>query len=109
MLAVGVFVALSGFILASTASVYGIFAFDGVLFGFAVLLAGAAVIVAASFLLARKGWAWGFAVGVACFGLAYAVAGLARGYSSGLIGLAVWGALGYGLSRDDVRAPLDAA
>ena len=109
MLAVGVFITLSGAILAGTAGAYGFFAFDGVLFGFAVLLVGAAVVVAASFLLARQEWAWGLAVGLVCFGLVSAVAGLARGYSSGLIGLAVWGALAYGLWREDVRAPLAGA
>lgn len=108
LLGVGIFVAMSGLVFMTTAMAYWFFFAPSLLFGFAVLLVGAAIIVAASFLLARQQWAWGLAVGVVAFGLVYAVAGLARGYSSGLIGLAVWGGLAYGLWREDVRAPLTA-
>lgn len=109
LLAVGIFVAGSGFVFLGTASyLVSASAWDAVGFPLLVLAAGAATIVAASFILARKSWAWGLAVGLVAFGLVYAVAGLARGYSSGIIGLLVWGALAYGLSREDVRQPLGA-
>lgn len=93
LLVVGIFIALSGAMLVAILSWDGDTA--GPFFGLVVLVAGGLAITAAVALMLEKSWGWGLAVGLVAFGLLYALIGLARGYESGIIGLAVWGVLGW--------------
>ena len=71
------------------------------------LVAGAAALGSGFGLL--RGHAWGWAIGwsIVAAGAVYAVYGLAAGYGSGIIGLALWGGVAYLLLREDVRGHCD--